>query len=358
MDTDALLDRIYEAAALPDRWPSVLDEMARLFGAKGALMFAADGGANHRAASPSLEEFCRDYIEQGWMDQNERAAPIVAALSPCFVTDTDVRPLHVIDEMPVYRDFLIPRGMGAAAGTAVQGAHHDLMVMTFEGFTSHQAARAALPGLDALRPHIARALSLMSRVQLSRANAMVQGLAALGAPAAVVGRKGSMLASNQAFSAQFGDLMIEHRSRLRFDDKTLDAAFCEALAAGRRTEVQAMSIVVRGRLDFTPCVMHLLPLRGAARDLFQSDGLLLLAASGENKAHPKADLLRLLFDLTPVEARIARELLEGLTLHQAAAAGRIAYATARVHLRSIFSKTGVHRQSELVQLLATYGLNV
>jgi DNA-binding CsgD family transcriptional regulator len=78
----------------------------------------------------------------------------------------------------------------------------------------------------------------------------------------------------------------------------------------------------------------------------------------KNRVLPNADLLRLLFDLTLAEARIARLLLEGRTLNQAAAAAQIAYATARVHLRSIFAKTGVHRQAELVQLLNGYGANI
>ncbi|EIZ78116.1 putative DNA-binding protein [Novosphingobium sp. Rr 2-17] len=355
MDTVRFLDRLYEAAALPDRWPAVLDDLARLFGAKGAVIFAAGGeGAAYHVASPGIDQFFQDYIDQGWMELNERGTPMIAALQPRFVTDTDFRPVPELRDMPVYRDFLIPLGAEAAAGTVVQGAYHDLSVMTLEGFSSHEAARAALPDLDALRPHIGRALSLMSRMYLGRANAMVQGLATLGAAAGVVGRNGLLRAFNEAFTDRFGDLMIEHRSRLRFTDKALDQAFDAALAASGRTDSEAKSVVVRRTPDFEPCVVHLLPLRRIARDLFEADGLLLLAAAGKNKSLPNADLLRLLFDLTPTEARIARRLLEGLTLDQAAAAERIAYATARVHLRSVFSKTGVHRQTELVQLLGGY----
>jgi hypothetical protein len=232
MDIEPFLDRLYEAAALPNRWPNVLDELARLFGAKGAVIFATGSeAAVYHAASPGIAEFFQDYIDQGWMETNERGAPMIAALKPCFVTDTDFRSSHELQDMPVYRDFLIPLGAEAAAGTVVQGAYHDLVVMTLEGFSSHEAARAALPSLDILRPHIGRALSLMSRMQLGRAAAMVEGLATLGAAAAVVGRSGLLRAANEAFKVRFGNLMIEHRSRLRFADKALDRAFSAALDA-------------------------------------------------------------------------------------------------------------------------------
>lgn len=113
MDPEPLLDRLYEAAALPERWPGVLDEIARQFGAEGAAVFAAGiDAASYYVVSPGIAQTFQDYIDEGWMDENERGAPIVAAAKPWFVTDTDVRPQHVLQDMPVYCEFLTPRGTG------------------------------------------------------------------------------------------------------------------------------------------------------------------------------------------------------------------------------------------------------
>ena len=98
--------------------------------------------------------------------------------------------------------------------------------------------------------------------------------------------------------------------------------------------------------------LHVIPLRNAARDRFESDGLLLILADPRNRAAPHAGMLRLLFDLTPAEAMLAAELAAGHALRDAAARRSIAYSTARVYLRHIFAKTGCHRQSELMTLLA------
>ncbi|MFC7301760.1 helix-turn-helix transcriptional regulator [Cognatiluteimonas weifangensis] len=61
--------------------------------------------------------------------------------------------------------------------------------------------------------------------------------------------------------------------------------------------------------------------------------------------------LRHLFDLTPAEAALAVALRRHGDLPQAAAALGIAEGGARTRLQSVFDKTGMHRQSELLRML-------
>ena len=63
------------------------------------------------------------------------------------------------------------------------------------------------------------------------------------------------------------------------------------------------------------------------------------------------EMMRQIFDLTPAEAGVARRLTEGLSLEDTALALDISHNTARAHLRSIFSKSGIKRQTELVRLV-------
>ncbi len=60
-----------------------------------------------------------------------------------------------------------------------------------------------------------------------------------------------------------------------------------------------------------------------------------------------------LFGLTPAEASLAVLLGDGLTLDEATHALGTARNTGRAHLRSIFAKTGVTRQTMLVRLIVT-----
>jgi DNA-binding CsgD family transcriptional regulator len=61
--------------------------------------------------------------------------------------------------------------------------------------------------------------------------------------------------------------------------------------------------------------------------------------------------LRQLYGLTHTETRLAKLLMEGLTLDDCCAALGIRRTTGRMHLRNLFAKIGVRRQSELVSLL-------
>lgn len=63
--------------------------------------------------------------------------------------------------------------------------------------------------------------------------------------------------------------------------------------------------------------------------------------------------LQTLFKLSPAEAQLAALLTSGLNLGQAAEQSSISKNTAKVQLRSIFSKMGVSRQTELAKLILT-----
>ena len=67
---------------------------------------------------------------------------------------------------------------------------------------------------------------------------------------------------------------------------------------------------------------------------------------------PDEDLLAALFRLSRAEARLAIGLLKGLSAAECAAHSGVGVATIRSQLHSIFSKTGVRRQAQLVALLS------
>jgi|GEM_PF-1916140 len=71
----------------------------------------------------------------------------------------------------------------------------------------------------------------------------------------------------------------------------------------------------------------------------------------EAAAEVEGELLSQLFDLTPAEAAVVSRLTTGLSLGDAASSLDISRNTARAHLRSIFSKSGITRQSELIRLM-------
>jgi DNA-binding CsgD family transcriptional regulator len=68
----------------------------------------------------------------------------------------------------------------------------------------------------------------------------------------------------------------------------------------------------------------------------------------QGRGVPQEDFLENRFDLTPAEARLVIHLIQGTSLKSSAQALGVKYETARTCLKSVFQKTGTHRQPQLV----------
>jgi DNA-binding CsgD family transcriptional regulator len=77
----------------------------------------------------------------------------------------------------------------------------------------------------------------------------------------------------------------------------------------------------------------------------------LFISDPELHTNASRQILGELFGLTPAEASLAILLARGLSLAEASEAQNISQHTARAQLKSIFARTGVSRQAELVRLI-------
>lgn len=79
---------------------------------------------------------------------------------------------------------------------------------------------------------------------------------------------------------------------------------------------------------------------------------LIFVRDPQSVSDPSISLMQQLFAFTRTEALVAVRLAKGLRLEDIEQELNIRHNTARAHLRSMFSKAEVHRQSQLVHLLA------
>ena len=80
--------------------------------------------------------------------------------------------------------------------------------------------------------------------------------------------------------------------------------------------------------------------------------LVMLLRGPVRECAPSQSRLIEMFAVTPAEAKLIAHLVDGLTLTAAAEALGVSRNTARAQLSSIFSKTGVNRQNQLVKLVS------
>lgn len=359
MSFQSLIDRIYEAAAISELWPSVLQEVGMLASASASILFAVHGNQQRLVASPGYEQTIADYYAAGWDRRNDRMARCIGLGHAGFVTETDAYTFSEWTSEPVYKEFLAPRGLGWAAATAIPVPTGEMLVFSFE--RNAQIGPADLETkcrLDLLRPHLARAALLSWRLAFEKARSAVLALEHVGIPACLIGRDLRLVLANAVFEGFIKDGTVEdRRNRITLGNRNADGLFADALSRLSVPEYeQVSSVPIPATGDQNPLVLHLVPIRGSANDVFSGISAICMVTPVIPAEVATAEVIQGLFDLTPAESRIARFIAEGEMVINIAAKLNRSEQTIRTQLKSVFAKTGVTRQADLALLLT--GLNI
>lgn len=352
MDIAGLVEEIYEAAIVPDLWHRLLDRLAEIAGAEGTLLFAARPGATRHINSPRIDRLIEAWVKDGWAGaRNDRGNRLIPIREPRFLTDFDGFSPEEMDRSPFYTEYLRPLGFWWCVGTAIHSPTADTIIFSIERLERNGPVEPeAVRRLDHLRPHLARAAVLSARVGIERMQAGVIALETVGLPAAIVDATGRVLAANGLFAGCSPSMRIGAHDRLLFGDETSDTAFRNALRHGGRGA--AASLALPARDAAAAAVAHLVPLKGSARDVFTGAACLVYATVLAPKGALPAALIEVLFDLTAAEARVASMVAAGTSVAAAALKLSVTPETIRAHLKSVYAKTGVHRQIDLARLLS------
>jgi DNA-binding CsgD family transcriptional regulator len=353
---EKLVDAIYEAAVAGDRWANVLGEIVALCKGRGATFFSFRPDQARWIASPGFEEVMGRYFEEGWDRKSSRGARLVAANHPGFVTDLDLYKRSELADDPLYREFLRPNGGGWGVGTVIEPQTDDTMIFHVElRGEDGPAGRSLVKRLDRLRPHLARASLLSTRIGLDRARAAAEVLSIVGLPAGVLRADGRPLALNDLVKPYLDHSVLVGRTRLALSDKAADRLLDQVLSAPSLSSAAPIvtSIPIRATERQTASIFHMMPITGLARDIFTGAKWIFVMARLGSRSLPSADILRGLFDLTPAEARVVRLICRGATTDSIAKETGTARDTVRKLLNASLAKTGTHRQAELVALLAS-----
>ncbi|HJE22587.1 MAG TPA: helix-turn-helix transcriptional regulator [Methylorubrum populi] len=353
----ALIERIYEAATVPELWRQVLIDLARFVDAPDAVMIVS-AGTRFRSwvtTSPEFDDLVLAYFEQ--YPDNIRFRRLLEVTHAGFLTDPDVVTEEEIATQPIYQELLIPRGYGAGTSTIVMVPSGDSVIIHCERSRAQgDFDPRTIATLDRLRPHLARAALLSTRLEMERLATTTQTLEALGLPAAALSASGRLLNANASLAALMPHTLSDQPSRLAIVDPAADQLLREAIAhSGLDGAMPVRSIPIAADGERPPVILHLVPLCGAAHDVFLRARFVLVATPVVAQEVPSANVVQGLFDLTPAEARLAALIAAGDAPTPAAAKLGIKPTTARSVLQRIFQKTGVSRQAELVSLLAGRG---
>lgn len=345
---------LYEAAVVPDVWPGAIARLAEIVGCTGGLLFAHSGQGTNWVASKEFAPVFDRFMQQGWMNRNARMAGLLAHGGTGFVTDHDLFTDEELARTPLYTDFLRPEGYGWGTATHVRSSSGDDIVFTLERrFEMGPVSRRETTLLDGVRPHLARAAVLASKLQMQRAQASLASFEQAGSPAALIGAGQGVLAANASFERLEGQIVIGARDKVAIDDERADALLQKALSELARDQLgDTRSIPVPRRDDRPAFVIHVLPIRRQARDIFSRAQAMLVVTTSERSLQIAASLLCELYDLTKAEAAIAAGLLEGLTGEELARSRGVNRETVRSQIKQVLAKTGCRSQADFIRRLA------
>jgi DNA-binding CsgD family transcriptional regulator len=351
--TSQLIDRIYECAFVPELWPSVLDELAKIAEARGGFLFAANKEVRNWTASASLQAGMHAFVSGRYYETSSRANRAIGARHAGFLREHDIYTDEELADDPIYRDLLWPVGLGWGAATVIPAPTGDVLFLSVERRRSlGPVETAAIHQLDDLRPHLACSALMSARLQMERARIASETLAAIGLAALVIDENGKVLAVNPLIEAMPQFVQWRAQDHIALKDKNADKLLRDAIVTIDLSRFGGVrSFPVRDAETQTTVVAHVIPIRLSARDLFVRCAAVLILTPLTLPKAPPVELVQSLFDLTPAEARVARGLASGKTVDDISMDGGISSNTIRTHMRGVLQKTGCNRQVDVVALL-------
>ncbi|MBQ0770554.1 MAG: helix-turn-helix transcriptional regulator [Sphingomonadales bacterium] len=353
-----MIDRIYECSVVPELWPDVLDELAKLTDSIGGMLFSARKAVNWTATESVFDAF-DTYVKDGWFEKCPRRTCMMGKSEPTFFVEQDFFSEEELANNPFYRDFFHPRNLGWSAGTLLQMPTGDNIVFSIERHLEQgPIERNHVDRLNELRPHLLRSAFVSTRLGLQRAQGASETLSKFGMPALVLDAQGKFVEANERAQSISDHVKFNDVGRhVSFSDRRAGAFLTSALETlDRVVSTDSLSFPVRNQDGNAIFVGHVMPIKLAAHDIFANSYALLFFTPLDQNRPPSTALMRSLFDMTMAETRIAKGLMKGQTLKEIAADGSVSIATVRSQFSSVLEKTGCSRQAELVGLLANIAL--
>jgi DNA-binding CsgD family transcriptional regulator len=221
------------------------------------------------------------------------------------------------------------------------------------GFSSNERALCAM-----FLPHLRRALNIHNLLDRSESlsELYAQAISRLSVATLVLDESGSVLRINPVaqgiLATGDGLKLVGGRLEATYpsDNRELQRLIRGAFGQDTLKTAEAMSVTRPSGQVNLGLVVEPIPSMDWADEKGKPAALVYIRDAA-SKSLASEVVTKQLFNLTKAETALAMELANGLSLEDAAQLLSIRRNTARAHLRSIFSKTGVRRQTELVRIL-------
>ncbi|MFC7516523.1 helix-turn-helix transcriptional regulator [Herbaspirillum sp. GCM10030257] len=360
---EQLVALFYEGILEPALWKTGMEAITHMTTSESATLTVWDRPNDHGSIheSASLPEECRRQYNDHFTWVDPARSRIDGFSVGEWYIDQHHFGLRNMQRSEFYQDFMRPYGLGSVMICPLvrQGG--------IESFLSLERSLQKLPYdqtdaalLMAVIPHLQRAIRIRSHFQSVHDQAEIcsSALDCLLIPLFVVNAHGRVLLSNAS-----AESLLRNQIILKSNGALLDVPYAPPglfsrhikLACGDEGAAFASGMLVTNPKRNVTIQLLVTPLPAHNNLHSMTDqplALVIMHDSARMKTSSQM-VLQQLFLLSPAETRLTAEILRGATIHEAAEHFGVELSTVRSQLKSIFRKTGVTRQAELVRMLST-----
>jgi DNA-binding CsgD family transcriptional regulator/PAS domain-containing protein len=374
-DYDLLVDLIYGGALDAQPWQNALPALRQALDAQVVSLVlrppsADDSGVilNCVRPEPGRDEGeyaladPGDWEARAYREQFFALDPFVNLPPDKVVALEDIVPDEELMASDYYQHYLQPIGLFRIIGVdTLEPGGMQARLRVSRRRSEPRFSREERSLLERITPHLRRAIQVYAMLNRATSERDIYAGAVdqLSVATIILDEQGRLLNNNALAGA-----ILEEADGLALRDQHLQIQGRDL----NRELQQALSTVIRAQQDGATSVVRALrvPRSGERADL----GLVIRPAPqserGKGQSIPCAaifisdpdlkesasqQILGELFGLTPAEANLAILLARGLSLAEASETQHVSQHTARAQLKSVFAKTGVSRQAELVRLV-------
>lgn len=355
--------RLANEAGVGERpWEDFLNSLNNLIGGVFSNLEIVDLSSGRYVELKSTEHIGinENYLEH-YQSKNPRIAKLLTTRQSEIVHDHLAFSETDIDRDEFYNDFLAPHGLRYFAGIA---AHHTPELLA--GFSVQRSMAHGNIGIEQvailkkLLPHMKTSLQTYMKLgELRRQTEAFQAMChASEQPTVAVGRDCKVCFSNTAGSRILRKYPAMLRNgRLYLGDQINQLAMEARLAMlardGPDAEIGDDRFILTGLArSATPVNATLSPIRNPETQGYPNDAVAVFVFGIPARADTlPSDALQRTYELSCAELELIEALSTGASLREAAVHRQVRYDTVRKQLRSVMSKMGVRRQSDLQSLL-------
>ncbi len=357
---DHLIGVLYESALDPSRWREAVGLCGQYAGGVDAHFLTLDKKHNIPIASVMAgtsfslqisDDYANHYIAIDPRQNIIRGAAVNEWLC-CHHTHDQ----KFVARNEFYQDFFIRHGARYLMAACVDDNVYDHSVLGVVRAVGQQPfGPAEQLAARSFSGHLQRALRLQKHTQdlHTKAELGARAIDALALSMLIVDGRGVILHLNMGAER----LLTSPISGLACKDGRLTAAhpvnknrLTVLIAEATGYPAVGGAMFLSGRETRQVFVTPLPAASVFTRDWQTPLALVLVMEAGKNLS--ALQLMGQLYDLSPAELRVASALLSGKAPEEYAQEAGVTLNTVRSQLKNLFSKTGTHRQSELVALLS------